>query len=180
MPVFQFLYCQFKSGPGDPAGGCGLGSCAQRSRTASVTPLAASRILTGPALQYILYWAASIGHPRQLLPARLYLLHPCSRARSPLIRQPTRHFDVAQAATTHRIPSNEVPCFQPEKLKSSGGVLCPFIRRERGSARGDFQGENRGLMVQDVPSARSRSGGFLNEGSPQGRIGMGREHHPNS
>ncbi|MFC1797502.1 hypothetical protein ACFL1V_10480, partial [Pseudomonadota bacterium] len=50
-----------------------------------------------------------------------------------------------------------------------------------GSARGDFQGENRGLMVhdcrdaggravpgaiaEDVPSARSRSGGFLTEGS---------------
>ena len=144
------------------------------------TALATRRILTGPGLQNILFWAASIGHPRQLLPAWLYLLHPCSRARSPLIRQTTRRFDVAQTATTHRLPSNEVPCFQPEKLNSPGGVFSPFIRRGQGSARGDFQGENRGLMVQDVPSARSRSGGFLNEGSPQGRIGMGREHHPNS
>jgi len=41
-----------------------------------------------------------------------------------------------------------------------------------------FKDENRGLMVQDVPSARSRSGGILAEGSPQGRIGMGSEHHP--
>ena len=173
MPVFQFLYRQFKSGPGDPAGGCGLGSCAQRSRTASVTALAARRILTGPALQYILYWAASIGHPRQLLPAWLYLLRPCSRARSPLIRQATRRFDVAQTATTHRFPSNESAMFSVCKLNSPGGVCGPFIRREKGSARGDFQGENRELMVQDVPSARSRSGGFLTEGSLQGRIGMG-------
>ena len=126
------------------------------------TTLAARRILTGPALQYILYWAASIGHP----------------ARSPLIRRATRRFDVAQTATTHRLPSNEVPFFQPEKLYSPGSVFSPFIRRGQGSARDDFQGENRGLMVQDVPSARSRSGGFLNEGSPKGRIGMGRIHHP--
>jgi len=175
-------------------GGCCLCSSAQRSRTMSGTTLAARRILTGPALQHILgncsrhdstscipavvCWAASIGHPRQLLPARLYLLHPCSRARSPLIRQTTRRFDVAQTATTHQVPSNEVPSFQSEKLSSPGGVCGPFIRRGKGSARGDFQGENRGLMVQDVPSARSRSGGFLTEGSPKGRIGMGRIHHP--
>ena len=145
-------------------GGCCPGSCAQRSRTMSGTALAASWILTGPALEHILCWAASIGHP----------------ARSPLIRLPTRRFDVAQTATTHRLPSNEVPCFQLEKLNCPGGVCIPFIRREKGSARDDFQGENRGLMVQDVPSARSRSGGFLNEGSPKGRIGMGDIHHPGS
>jgi len=160
----------------------------------SGTALAARQILTGPALQYILgncsrhcstscipavvCWAASIGHPRQLLPAWLYLLHPCSRARSPLIRQATRRFDVAQTATTHRLPSNEGAILSACKLSSPGGVCGPFIRRGQGSARGDFQGENRGLMVQDVPSAQSRSGGFLTEGSPQGRIGMGRIHHP--
>ena len=41
-----------------------------------------------------------------------------------------------------------------------------------------FMDENRGPMVQDVPSNRSRSGGILAEGSPQGRIGMGSEYHP--
>ena len=147
------------------AGACCLRSCAQRSRTTSGTALAARRILTGPALQHILCWAASIGHPRQLLPAWLYLLHPCSRARSPLIRQPTRRFNVAQTATTHQVPSNDGATFSVCKLNSPGGVCGPFIRRGKGSARGDFQGENRGLMVQDVPSARSRSGGFLTEGS---------------
>jgi hypothetical protein len=84
------------------------------------TALAARRILTGPASQYILYWTASIGHPRQSLPAWLYLLHPCSRARSPLIRQPTRRFDVAQPATIHRLPSNEGAIFSVWKLNSPG------------------------------------------------------------
>jgi len=141
----------------------------------SGTTLAARRILTGPALQYILYWAASIGHPRQLLPALLYLLHPCSRARSPLIRQTTRRFDVTQTATTYQLPSNEGATFESWKFNSVGGVCGPLSRRGKGSARDDFQGENRGLMVQDVPSARSRSGGFLSEGSPQGRMGHGCE-----
>ena len=59
------------------------------------------------------------------------------------------------------------------KFKSAGGVCGPLSRRRKGSARGDFQGENRGPMVQDVPLARSRSGGFLSEGSPQGRMGHG-------
>ena len=143
-------------------GGCCPGSWAQRSRTMSGTALAARWILTGPALQHILCWAASIGHP----------------ARSPLIRRATRRFDVAQTATTHQVPSNDGATFSVCKLNSPGGVCGPFIRRGQGSARGDFQGENRGLMVQDVPSARSRSGGFLTEGSPQGRIGMSRIHHP--
>ena len=35
-----------------------------------------------------------------------------------------------------------------------------------------------GAIAEDVPSARSRSGGFLNEGSLKGRIGMGQIHHP--
>ena len=51
------------------------------------------------------------------------------------------------------------------QLNGVGGLILPFIRREEGSARGDFQEENREPMVQDVPPARSRSGGFLNEGS---------------
>jgi len=41
-----------------------------------------------------------------------------------------------------------------------------------------FRDENRELMVQDVPPARSRSGGIMAEGSPQGRIRLGSEHHP--
>jgi hypothetical protein len=35
-----------------------------------------------------------------------------------------------------------------------------------------------GAIAEDVPSNRSRSGGILAEGSPQGRIGMGSEYHP--
>jgi hypothetical protein len=64
------------------------------------------------------------------------------------------------------------------RLSSPGGVCGPFIRRGQGSARGDFQEENRVPMVQDVPSNRSRSGGFLTEGSSKSRIGMGHVHHP--
>ena len=30
-----------------------------------------------------------------------------------------------------------------------------------------------GAIAEDVPLARSRSGGFLSEGSPQGRMGHG-------
>ena len=30
-----------------------------------------------------------------------------------------------------------------------------------------------GTIAEDVPSGRSRSGGFLSEGSPQGRMGQG-------
>jgi hypothetical protein len=30
-----------------------------------------------------------------------------------------------------------------------------------------------GTIAEDVPPARSRSGGFLSEGSPQGRMGKG-------
>jgi hypothetical protein len=90
--------------------------------------------------------------------------------------------------------------FSARWLNGVGGLFCPFIRREKGSARDDFQGENRGPMVQDVPSGRSQrrrerqyglparqevllrsrraSGGFLNEGSAQRRIGMGRTNRP--
>ena len=80
------------------------------------------------------------------------------------------------------------------KVNGAGGLCCPFIRREKGSARGDFQEENRepmvhdcrdaggrampGAIAEDVPPARSRSGGFLTEGSAQRRIGMGNTAHP--
>ena len=180
-------------GNADPAGACWPGSLAQRSRTASVTALAASWILTGPASQNILFWTASIGHPRQLLPAWPYLLHPCSRARSPLIHQSTRRFEGRPTSKPPPRPY-DIMEFESEKLSSAGGVCGLFIRRGKGSARGDFQGENRGPTVhdhrdvggramsgtiaEDVPPAWSRSGGFLTEGSPQGRIGIGRIHHP--
>jgi len=63
------------------------------------TSLAASRILTEPALQdtaqagfstgsrshLLLSWAASIGHLRQLLPAWLYLPHICTPLTSQLL-----------------------------------------------------------------------------------------------
>jgi hypothetical protein len=41
-----------------------------------------------------------------------------------------------------------------------------------------FRDENRAPMAQDVPSVRSRSAGFLTEGSASRRIGMGPEGHP--
>ena len=99
----------------------------------SGTALAARRILTGPALQHILCWAASIGHP----------------ARSPLIRQSTRRFDVAQPATTHRLPLNEGAMFSVWKLKRLirvAEILCPIWKSlvVAGSAYGDAgdQGED--------------------------------------
>ena len=107
----------------------------------------------------------------------------CKQVPEPALTRTTRRDVVTKLRDNHRLapcPTEVVACLPSGKLKSPGGVYGPFIRREKGSARGDFQGENRGLMVQDVPSARSRSGGFLTEGSPKGRIGMGHIHHPNS
>jgi len=61
----------------------------------SGTALAARRILTGPASQYILYWTASIGLP----------------ARSPLIRPPAQRFKITEGLATGRLlPAT--PCFQ--------------------------------------------------------------------
>ena len=74
-------------------------------------------------------------------------------------------------------------------------VFTAHLSAEDGIPTGAiFMDENRGPMVhdhrdvggrampgaiaEDVPSNRSRSGGILAEGSPQGRIGMGSEYHP--
>ena len=116
---------------------------------------------TGPASQNIVFWSASIGR----------------RARSPLTRPATRRFKVRTGRKRTQC-LNHGAQLSAEKLKGPGGIQFPFIRRRRDFARGDFQDENRELMVQEVPSARSRLGGILAEGSPQGRIGMGTTYHP--
>ena len=59
------------------------------------TSLAARRILTGPTIQYIVYWMVSIGHP----------------ARSPLIRLTTRRFEIAKCGAIDCV-SYVVPIFQ--------------------------------------------------------------------
>ena len=64
------------------------------------TPLAASRILTGPTIQYIVYWMVSIGHP----------------ARSPLIRLTTRRFEIAERSAIGCV-SYEVPMFQTKSSR---------------------------------------------------------------
>ncbi|MGB5486010.1 MAG: hypothetical protein WBN06_01325, partial [Lysobacterales bacterium] len=83
------------------------------------------------ALQNILFWAASIGHP----------------ARSPLTRPATRRFKVR---TGHeRLPClNQGARLSAEKLNSPGGNHCPFIRLGRDTYRGAFQEEKRELQVQ--------------------------------
>src|SRR5210317_2599221 len=101
----------------------GLYSLASGPGSRSGTSLAAGRVLTGPASQYILYWAASIGRP----------------ARSSLTRPATRRL---KARTDHKRPPclNQGARLSAEKLNSPGGIQCPFIRRRRDFARGDFQG----------------------------------------
>ena len=131
----------------DPAGVCCLCSHASGPGSGSGTALAAGRILTGPASQYILgncsrhgstshipvvvYWSASIGLP----------------ARSPLIRPSTRRFKV-RPASNHLPGLNRCARLSAEELSRPGDIYCPFIRRRRDFARGDFQEENRELTVQ--------------------------------
>jgi hypothetical protein len=67
------------------------------------------------------------------------------------------------------------------QLLSSAGrvVFNAHLSAEDGISPGAiFRDENRELTVQEVPPARSRSGGILAEGSPQGRISLGSEDHP--
>ena len=133
QPLRSRLFCL--SGE-DPAGGCCLRELASGPGSRSGTALAASRILTGPASQYILYWAASIGLP----------------ARSPLIRLATRRFKVRPGSI--RLPGpNRGACRQTEKPNSPGGVHCPFIRRRQDFARGAFQEEKRELKVHGCTSS---------------------------
>jgi hypothetical protein len=134
----------------------------QRSRSMSGTTLAASRILTGPASQYILYWSASIGHP----------------ARSPLIRPATRRFKVRTGSYT---PSRVSTVVHAVRVKSPTVrvVFTAHLSAEDGVPPGAlFRKKSECRRCMDAPPARSRSGGILAEGSPQGRIGMGSKHHP--
>ena len=146
--------------------GCGQCSLASGPGLRSGTTLAAGRVLTGPASQNILFWAASIGHP----------------ARSSLTRPATRRFKV-------RPGHNRPPCpyqgarLSAEELNSPGGLHFPFIRRRRDFARGAIFYNYGRMKIESrrcihAPSNRSRSGGILAEGSPQGRIRPGREAHP--
>ena len=68
-------------------------------------------------------------HPRQLLPAWLYLLHPCSRARSPLIRLATRRFEIAKRSAIDCV-LNYVPMFQA-KSSREWVVLVSHLFAER-------------------------------------------------
>ena len=101
-------------------------------------------------------------------------LPPASLQSRPIAPNPPPHSALRCRPTSNHPPGLKCNTTNESwKFKSAGGVCGPLSRRRKGSARGDFQGENRGPMVQDVPLARSRSGGFLSEGSPQGRMGHG-------
>ena len=78
--------------PGDTADGTAFGSWLNGPFG---TSLAARRILTGPTIQYIVYWMVSIGHP----------------ARSPLIRLTTRRFEIAERGDIDCV-SNYLSMFQ--------------------------------------------------------------------
>ena len=145
----------------DPVRGRCLCSLTSGPGSGSGTTLAAGRILAGPASQYILHWSASIGLP----------------ARSPLIRPATRRFNVRPDSDPSPGP-NRCANFSRWQLSRPDDTQCPFFRRRRDFARGDFQEENRVLTVHDVPPALSRTGGIPAEGSPEGRKRPGTEYHP--
>ena len=125
----------------------------------------------GPALQHILCWAASIG-----LPARLSL---CPRI--------TRHLEAKASYTPPTaLDSRFCPDCPARKRAHTciclstpsppgqevGGVPRLFVHlgaERRVPPAAIFRDENREPMGQEVPSARSRSGGSLTEGSPQGQ-----------
>jgi len=70
-----------------------------------------------------------------------------------------------QAATTYRVRT----VVHTDRLKSPIGRVefTAHLSAEDGISPGAiFRDENRRLMVQDVPPARSRSGEILAEGSP--------------
>jgi hypothetical protein len=97
---------RFQQSRADPAGGCCLGSRASGPGSGSGTTLAASRILTGPASQYILYWAASIGRP----------------ARSPLIRLATRRLKVRPGSNHPPGLLSLQPESEPQKTYDNDGI----------------------------------------------------------
>jgi hypothetical protein len=154
---------------GDPADGCCLCSRAPRSRI---------RIRDYPRSQADINGTGLKVHPvlggldRASRPIAPNLPAHSARATASLLhflpcRQTVQSFSPARATASllHfevRPSSNRPPGLERSatpangKLKSPGGLGYPLIRRGQGSARGDFQGENRGAMVQDVPSTRSR------------------------
>ena len=95
------------------------------------------------------------------------ILGGLDRASRPIAPDPPLYSALRNRRTAYCQPglSYAAPRFQFTSLNGADGICRLLIRRGQGSARGDYQGENRGPMVQDVPSARSRSGGFLTEGS---------------
>ena len=105
----------------------------------------------GPALQGILPWAASIGHP-----ARLSL---CLRI--------TRHFESPR--NRHHPPRR----LRPTLRRQRGGFGRRFLffgafgSRVRVPPAAIFRDENRRPMGQEAPSGWSQSGGFRSEGSAQ-------------
>ena len=97
---------------------------------------------------------SSIGHPGQSSTIRLTARH-ARRLRSctscPAGKSYNRfrlRFEIAKRVAIDWV-LHRVVCFQLEKLNGVVGLCHPFIRRGKGSARGDFQGENRGLKVHD-------------------------------
>ena len=103
-----------------------------RSRTASTTTLAAHRILTGPASQNILFWAASIGPP----------------ARSPRIRLAARRCEIAKGLAIDRV-LHVVPAFSV--VSSMEWVICSahLFAERRVPPGAIFRDENRGLIGQE-------------------------------
>jgi hypothetical protein len=167
--------------PADPVADYWSGFLAPRSRTTSTTALATRRRLTGPAVQYV----HDTGQPRSGM-----ILDSLDRASRPIAPTPPVHSALRSQPDQQSPTGSSVP-FEVSgwKFNSRVAVCGPIIRRGKGSARGDFQGENREPMVQDVPPARSREGAtagmqeveqcreqlprFLSEGSPKGRMGKG-------
>ena len=95
---------------GDPAGAPAFGSWLNGP---CGTALTSSRILTGPALRYILYRAASIGHP----------------ARSPLIRLAVRRFEIAKCGATGCVPCAVARFQHVRSMKWMVGVDHLFAER---------------------------------------------------
>ena len=107
------------------------------------------------------------------------VLDDLDRASRPIAPNPSDHSAFRNRRTRqHQLRLIHRANISVGQLNGVGGLCFPFIRREKGSARDDFQGENRepmlhdhrdvggrvmpGAIAEDVPSARSRLGGFLN------------------
>ena len=108
------------------------------------------------------------------------VLNGLDRASRPIAPNPPG-YSALQGSPRQQPPARSEPWCTLFRLQSSivRVVFTAHLAAEDWVPPGAiFRDENRRLMVQDVPSARSRLGGFLAEGSPQGRIRLGSEHHP--